>query len=80
MTERKDRYGNLITTEIGRFSLVGAKKSLKENTNGNLRSNSSLSGGTGEGQTQNKSQSADKNKRHKISFYDEVTSDKSKLT
>lgn len=48
MTERKDRYGNLITTEIGRFSLVG-KKSLKDNTNGNLRSNSSLSGGTGEG-------------------------------
>ena len=76
---RKDRFGNPITTEIGKFSLANSKRSFKEIKDGPKRRNTSnTSGGTGEGQSSTgKPENA---RRHKISFMDEMCGEKSKLT
>ena len=80
-SERSDRFGNPITTDIGKFSLGGSKrmsKSQYEDTNTSLKSKTSnTSGGTGEPNASGKS---DKKTRHKISFMDDVSNDKNKLT
>ena len=77
---RYDINGNKITTEIGRYSLsnVSARsKSVKERKESRKSLNSSqLSGGTGEGQSLEKEKNK---KRHRITFMDEVTGDKSML-
>ena len=66
-----DKFGNTITTEIGRFSLQSSPRKSKD---GELKKQNS-SGGTGEPM-----QKPDKKLRHKISFHDDISNDKSKLT
>ena len=72
---RHDRFGNPITTVIGSYSLsnVGKRsRSIKEKKD-SLNA-STLSGGTGEGQ-----EKKEKKKRHRLTFMDEVTGDKTQL-
>ena len=77
---RYDKNGNKITTEIGRYYLSNVterSKSVKERKESRKSLNSSqLSGGTGEGQSPEKEKNK---KRHRITFMDEVTGDKSML-
>ena len=75
---RTDRFGNPITSVIGSYSLknlTNRSKSVRTNKKDDLNS-STLSGGTGEGQTDN---SDNKPKRHKLTFMDEVTNDATQL-
>ena len=68
--ERYDTNGNPITTVIGAYALSNlanrAKKQKKES-------------GTGEGSSPDKV-AIDKSKRHRLTFGDEVSNDKSQLT
>ena len=72
-SKRKDRHGNPITTEIGRFSLVSKKKKKTV-----------VGAGTGgkeeESVTGEQSEFTDKKTRHRVTFMDEITNDKSQLT
>ena len=70
--------GVLISTQIGSFSLDNIKnraKSVREKQSKGLNS-STLSAGTGEGQESPEKKS---NKKHHITFMDDVTGDKAKI-
>ena len=70
-------FGNSITTEIGKFSAHGSpRKGSKVGDSSTKSKESNLSGGTGEPNGESKKSE----KRHKISFADEISGDKSKLT
>ena len=75
---RTDRFGTPIQTEVGKFSLQpsGNKSKVGDEQRDSVKSKTSnISGGTGE-----PASAVSKKTRHKISFLDEVTNDKSKLT
>ena len=73
--QRRDRNGNVITTEIGRFSLVSSRKSSS-------KKKSVVGAGTGgkEEENEKNGEEPQKKPRHRVTFMDEVTFDKSKLT
>lgn len=70
---RKDRNGNVITTEIGRFSLTNAGKKSKARK-------TVVGAGTGGKEEEGQTESPEKKTRHKVTFMDEVTNDKTQLT
>jgi hypothetical protein len=71
--KRKDRNGNVITTEIGRFSLINAGKKSKARK-------TVVGAGTGGKEEEGQNESPEKKTRHKVTFMDEVTNDKTQLT
>ena len=87
---RYDRKGSLITTSIGTFSLANRKASLAQRKSLNatmtgLTNNSDTGGPDLKKDTMENSDSspepkASKKQRHKVTFMDEVTSDKTQLT
>ena len=81
---RFDRNGHKITTQIGQFSLASLSaransvKAAKRDANGRRAVNTSnVSAGTGEGQGSPSKE--DKTKRHRVTFMDEVTNDKTMI-
>ena len=86
---RYDRKGSLITTSIGTFSLANRKASLAHRKSLNatmtgLTNNSDTGGPDLKKDTMESSDTSPepktKKQRHKVTFMDEVTSDKTQLT